>query len=375
MAISPTNNAAGLVGYEPKTEWTRDNNSGRYSHSASYGDDFTFEIDDGIDVGKNENIDTAPNYVVLVPRFNGIIRDGKRSVKVDKHNLHQVWDRLTTNGKKADSFYAVVGVIDGTNEHAGIWPSMDISYDFLFRVLIKNGYDPLLPLRKDSFRRGFENSMGNEIIRAINSHDTTTLSIKERLKHIVKDAANFVKDYISGGDKPQLESSTLKNRKYRKDSGLAAYPNGVDMPLSETGQLENAIKFKVFAIRSLWRKDYYKHKRELIKKEKERRAKEKRVTARSREKGYDQSLEYQARKEEIRKRESVRKPKNIEEAFTAAKIRKAEYEYNNLSKTKEFRDFVSKNWDGQPFEKIPIMARRQSVELYKIIMRKGKAVL
>lgn len=139
-----------------------------------------------------------------------------------------------------------VGLLNPYMNHIPPENRAPVRYGLLFAILLSLGYDPLLPARQKRFIDSIRKEMAATIITAINKGRTgSALGIKSKLSTIGQSVVNHIREYIAGGAKPRLSSRTLKNREYRARQNGALYPNGINEPLSETGQLEQAISFRV----------------------------------------------------------------------------------------------------------------------------------
>lgn len=309
-----------------------------------------------MDEDRGKVVETKSHYVVLVPDIRGgVLKVGRTRTMVNGRNMNEVYKLMENSPLRSDSFYVMIGVIDGEKEHVGVFGNT-ISYDFLFDCLIEKRYDPLWPIRRveTPFVKSIEKRMGKAVLDNIGrSRSNPTRAVKSALGLVARDVVDFVRDYIAGGDKPPLEASTIYNRRYRQKHGLAKYPNGIDMPLSETGRLEMAIGYKVLSFRSQKRLAWDERRREAREAEKRRRALRKRQTRAA------QIDEQKPKKERFEAYEA-----------TSEKAKQAMDEYRILSANKTFREFVEGNWNGKPFDEIDIGARHGSVGLFAA-MRKN----
>lgn len=144
------------------------------------------------------------------------------------------------------------------------------SYTELFDNLAAKGYDPLSLIRGDKARL----HTGRRITEIIKRHARSERSyhnIRPNLMALARDIGDAVRDYISGelsiptfandssANKPPLDKSTVTRRERRQERGLAPYDgaSGVEEPLMETGNLYNAICYRVIRV-SDFAKDYRK---------------------------------------------------------------------------------------------------------------------
>lgn len=350
MPLNPINVKAGIAGYEKYI----DPNHPAFTTGAANLESRRDRFDTDEDHGKV--IETKSHYVVLVPDIRGgILKVGRTRTMVNGRNMNEVYKLMENSPLRSDSFYVMIGVVDGEDEHSGVLGNA-ISYDFLFECLIEKGYDPLWPIRRVErpFVKSIEKRMGKAVLDNIGrSRSNPTLAVKSALGSVARDVVDFVRDYIAGGDKPPLEASTLRSRRYRQKNGLAKYPNGLDMPLSETGELERAIGYKVLSFRSQKRLAWEERQRGAIEAEKRRRALRRRQT---------RAANIGAQKPKAERFESA--------GANSDKASPAMEEYKILSANKTFREFVEGNWNGKPFDEIDIGARHGSVGLFAA-MRKN----
>lgn len=153
-----------------------------------------------------------------------------------------------------------VGILDPYKLHRPPEKRKPIRYGLLMAVLMNLGYDPLLPIRMAKFIKEIQIDMAKAIITAINEgRYGSPLAIKSRLSAIAMRVESYVKAYIHGGRKPKLADRTIANRMRRYPNAI--YPDGFDEPLSETGQLADAISYRVIG-ENEWVKDMGEVKRQ-----------------------------------------------------------------------------------------------------------------
>lgn len=153
-----------------------------------------------------------------------------------------------------------VGILDPYKLHSPPEKRKPIRYGLLMAVLMNLGYDPLLPIRMAKFVKEIQIDMAKAIITAINEgRYGSPLAIKSRLSAIAMRVESYVKAYIHGGRKPKLADRTIANRMRRYPNAI--YPDGFDEPLSETGQLADAISYRVIG-ENEWVKDMGEVKRQ-----------------------------------------------------------------------------------------------------------------
>lgn len=152
-------------------------------------------------------------------------------------------------GAMHNRFSINVGFITPFDPHSSWDGKRSISIGLLYYILLSKGFDPLLPIRLDSFKKSVESKMAAIIIDGLNDRNIngSPARIKSRLAVLAKDICDFVKSYIEGGVKPSLSVKTLYNRRWRKkrNSGLYGGATGISEALYETGQLCDAVDFSV----------------------------------------------------------------------------------------------------------------------------------
>lgn len=258
----------------------RDDGSWQYGHE---GEDEIFNWQN-----RGFGFENLPNRVVFIPKIEGSLKlrrtgtKGNKSVLIDDDERKAVERRnafYEELGARTDSYYVIVGVLDGEKQHRNANGKGSVSYETLFELLKTYNYDPLLPIRIKSFVDGMERKMGDVILKCWNSPSKTVSSkshIIGKLSTIAKSIVDYVQAYIAGGNKPSLKDRTVKNRRYKEEHyDSATYPNGIEEPLSETGQLEDAIEFMVGGERSAFQdkyRDYIARQRRLSRTRKAQRA-------------------------------------------------------------------------------------------------------
>lgn len=139
-----------------------------------------------------------------------------------------------------------VGITNPYAIHRGVVGNRPVRYNILIPILLSLGYDPLLPLRKGKLLDSVRIEMAKAIINAINEGRTgKAMDIKGRLSAIGIRTVDRVREYIHSGEKPALASKTVVNRRWRRSHSTGLYQDGIYEPLSESGQLANAISFRV----------------------------------------------------------------------------------------------------------------------------------
>lgn len=223
----------------------------------------------------------GPCFVRFFPKVSGTIKIyyktlGKQIgrvkdvIRVDDRNKKRIYEKF--KGLRADQFVVTVGVLDEEETHEGVTSESSMTYKALFALLKELGYDPLFLIRQQNYIDTIEKKLGNIFLKSINKKKPDdTRSIKTRMAGVARDIVDYVKDYIAGGNKPPLKESTVYQRHWKSGRYGVEYPNGIDEPLSESGQIENAIKFNISAFRSSGRLEYWEEKKERGKKQKQRK--------------------------------------------------------------------------------------------------------
>lgn len=160
-----------------------------------------------------------------------------------------------------DIFTIVVGVVDHSLLHQTVYGRM-ISYDDLFRALYdvsEKNYDPLIVIRNMS--KDIENDMRNSVLRMIKSGSVSKQSIISMLSNKAKILVYIAHDYIEGGKAPRLAWPTIGIRKCKQQDDPSLYKGsqGIYHPLIESGQLLDAISFRVFAEQSQEARNFFDH--------------------------------------------------------------------------------------------------------------------
>lgn len=308
----------------------------------------------------------SPNFIVFIPNINGQkirLPASNKRVALSKRNTNRYYDRFSDGEKRPglkmpDQYVVSVGILDRDKVHRNIDPQGDdISYDFLFSILHHLGYDPLAPLRRKEFQDNWERRLGNALIGELNKNSASESSIRRVLSKIGETIKGICQDYIYGGDKPQLEKSTLYYRQYKEEEFDAPYPgdSGIDEPLCESGQLANAISVHVEAYTSRKGFLYFQHKRgEIIRLERERarRKKEREAERQERKREKDERKAEERRiKQEEKEAEKARKAEAkrlaaIERKKSPDQIWKDEYrKASRLKKAEMMADKEAKKRD------------------------------
>lgn len=160
-----------------------------------------------------------------------------------------------------DKQYAIqIGVIDDST-HYGVDGAL--SYFTLFSLLESDGYDPLYPIRSEKTKKAKEHA-GRVIGNIIASLAKTNSSryIYSRVASYAKEICSFVKDYIYGSqsvpsfgtsssfNKAPLAQETLYKRRSKQKENPSLYGGaaGIEEPLYETGELCDAIKWRLVPV-------------------------------------------------------------------------------------------------------------------------------
>ena len=157
-----------------------------------------------------------------------------------------------------DKQYAIqIGVIDDST-HYGVGGAL--SYFTLFSLLESDGYDPLYPIRGEKAKEHTGRAIGS-IIASLAKTDSSQ-RIYNRVAAYARQICNFVRDYIYGSRsvpsfgsdisnaKAPLAKETIYKRraKLKKDPSLYDGERGIQEPLYETGELCNAIKWRLVPV-------------------------------------------------------------------------------------------------------------------------------
>lgn len=235
----------------------------------------------------------GPCFVRFFPKVSGTIKiyyktrgnqigRVKDVIRVDDRNKNRIYEKF--KGLRADQFVVTVGVLDEEETHEGVTSESSMTYKSLFALLKELGYDPLFLIRQQNYIDTIEKKLGDIFLKSINKKKPDdTRSIKSRMAGVARDIVDYVKDYIAGGNKPPLKESTVYQRHWKSGRYGVEYPNGIDEPLSESGQIENAIKFKISAFRSSGRLEYWEEKKERGKKQKQHKKEDQASSSKSKE--------------------------------------------------------------------------------------------
>ena len=138
-----------------------------------------------------------------------------------------------------------VGFLNPSQTHYGA--TTDISIGQLLVYLLAYGYDPLMTARDPRYKSRIEKEMAKAIMGTRNDYFMLgrRVSIRPLLESIAKRIRNDICAYIEGGNKPALDSKTIRNRKYKQSSDPSLYPEGISEPLEESGELESLVWYRV----------------------------------------------------------------------------------------------------------------------------------
>lgn len=157
-----------------------------------------------------------------------------------------------------DNQYAIqIGVIDDST-HYGVDGAL--SYFTLFSLLESDGYDPLYPIRGEKAKEHAGRVIGN-IIESL-AKTNSSRYIYSRVASYAKEICSFVKDYIYGSqsvpsfgtsssfNKAPLAQETLYKRRSKQKENPSLYGGaaGIEEPLYETGELCDAIKWRLVPV-------------------------------------------------------------------------------------------------------------------------------
>lgn len=172
-----------------------------------------------------------------------------------------------------DLFVVEIGIVDRASLHEGITGVVDtvteydkdgnieridkskaingenMDYEKLFGLLYHLGFDPLSVIRHR--RLTIQNLLTKVVSREIAKGDFSKESILKVLDEEVSELDADVHDYIDGAKAPKLAESTVKHYRPMKleiDSSL--YNRGISSPLYETGQLYDALGYRIRSFQS-----------------------------------------------------------------------------------------------------------------------------
>lgn len=183
------------------------------------------------------------------PQKVGIL--GRRTTNRLKTNLIEKMLEDVSRRKVANKrllkgrWYIDVGFLDPARRHVGA--ASNISFAQLIMFLLPLGYDPLLPIRKSAFIKSVECRMAKILVNARNEYvlHKKNVNVRSELEKVGRQVCYFVKDYISGGQKPALDRSTITVRRSRQKDNSSLYPEGIEEPLVETGDLVADVWYRV----------------------------------------------------------------------------------------------------------------------------------
>lgn len=192
-----------------------------------------------------------------------------------------------------DLFVVEIGIIDKATLHEGITGVVDtvteydkdgniervdkskaingedMDYEKLFGLLYHLGFDPLSVIRHR--RLTIQNLLTKAVNQEIARGNFSKKSILRVLDEEVSELDADVHDYIDGAKAPKLAESTVKRYRPMKleiDSSL--YNRGINSPLYETGQLYDALGYRIRAFQSDNMKKYLNDIRKAIMSDRQR---------------------------------------------------------------------------------------------------------
>lgn len=170
-----------------------------------------------------------------------------------------------------DLFVVEIGIVDRATLHEGITGinGEDMDYEKLFGLLYHLGFDPLSVIRHR--RLTIQNLLTKVVNQEITGGDFSKQSILKVLDDEVSELNADVHNYIDGAKAPKLAESTIKHYRPMKleiDSSL--YNRGISSPLYETGQLYDALRYRIRAFQSDNMKKYLSDIRRAIMSDKQR---------------------------------------------------------------------------------------------------------
>lgn len=172
-----------------------------------------------------------------------------------------------------DLFVVEIGIIDRATLHNGITGVVDtvteydkdgniervskskavngedMDYEKLFGLLYHLGFDPLSVIRHR--RLTIQNLLTRVVNQEIAKGDFSKDSILKALDEEVSELDADVHDYIDGAKAPKLAESTVKHyRPMKLEIDPSLYNRGINSPLYETGQLYDALGYRIRAFQS-----------------------------------------------------------------------------------------------------------------------------
>lgn len=143
-----------------------------------------------------------------------------------------------------------IGFLQPNSIHRNPDGGEDISIGKLVGILLSLGYDPLRIIRRDAEIEKLQKQFAEIVVEEVNdSRDRGRTNMRRKIDAFARKIANRVKDYIRGGEKPELDEKTIRNRKWRasRETNPISYSgdSGIYEPLSESQQLEAEVLFRV----------------------------------------------------------------------------------------------------------------------------------
>lgn len=164
-----------------------------------------------------------------------------------------------------DLFVVEIGIVNRAILHEGIASvnGEDMDYDKLFGLLYHLGFDPLSVIRHR--RLTIQNLLTKVVNREIANGNFSKQSILNVLDDEVSELNADVHNYIDGAKAPKLAESTVKRyRPMKLEADPSLYNRGISSPLYETGQLYDALGYRIRAFQSDNMKKYLSDIRKAI---------------------------------------------------------------------------------------------------------------
>lgn len=194
------------------------------------------------------------------------LKGTKLPEELKMRSLIEEWNYAKSNEEveRAKANWAiVVGFLNPEQLHYGV-AGNDVPYSFLIPELLNKGYDPLMTIRRKDYVSKVEAEMGEAMVVELNKwimSEGKGLGIAQniglKLRRIAERVRDDAEDYIIGGEKPALDMSTIYSRRYKASKYHSLYPNGIEEPLSETGNLTLDLQVKVISGNERFTADEY----------------------------------------------------------------------------------------------------------------------
>lgn len=266
------------------TQSERSAEASRYAHSVARKAEVA-EIE--FETSSVPDREESSNFVIFIPNIKGqrIKVSTTKSVRIGNKNTGRYYESFSDGDKIPeqiipDQYVISVGILDRNSFHQNPDGEGAISYDALFELLHMHGYDPLEPLRNKGFQSTWEKRLGETLISCINRSGTVSKSsIESALLKVGKTIRDICRDYIFGGEKPDLSRNTIYWRRAKEEAYNIPYngDHGIEEPLCESGQLAEAISVEVVSYTSKMCARYFIDRRKAaraIERERIRRKKE-----------------------------------------------------------------------------------------------------